>query len=193
MLCVTGIAQNVTDYNNQLESFKKQIKSSEKGEIISIDNEKPLELDSYLSQIGKKDIKLNTVSHIKLDTKSEKGVLDIYSIQYSSDFTKYLTIIENEHDVSQSNIIEGSYDFSNKSIKLLSHVEYLVNTSKYAGKGWSKCFGKCLTAGLSTEGLLGQVIALGGAATVVCPPCGYVAATYVAVLALGCAGGCVGY
>jgi hypothetical protein len=119
MLSFAGNAQDVKDLNIQLESFKSQIKSGEKGEIISIDNEKPLELDSYLLQIGKKNIEINTVSHIKLDTKSEKGILDIYSIQYSSDFTKYLTIIENENDNTQSNIIEGSYDFTNKSIKLL--------------------------------------------------------------------------
>lgn len=193
MLSVTGNAQDIKDYNNQLESFKTQIKSTEKGVIISIDNEQPRELGNYLSQIGKENIEINTVSHIELDTKSENGVLDIYSIQYSSDFSKYLIVIENKNDVTQSNIVDASFDFSNKSIKLLSHTEYLVNTNQLGKQGWSKCFGKCLTAGLSTEGLLGQVITLGGAFSVVCLPCGYVAATYVAVLALGCAGGCVGH
>lgn len=193
LIMVNVNAQSINDLNNQLESFKTQIRSAEKGVIISMDTDKPEKLDSYLEQIGKRGITINTSSHIKLDTKSNSGVLDIYTIQYSNDLTKYIMIIENPIDLTQSNVVEASLDFTNNSIKLLSHNSFLVNTGVAGKSGWSKCFGKCLTAGLSTEGLLGQVIVLSGSASVICPACGFVSATYVAVLALGCAGGCVGY
>ncbi len=38
-----------------------------------------------------------------------------------------------------------------------------------------------------------KVIVISGSTAVICPSCGYVAATYVGVIALGCAGGCVGH
>lgn len=182
---------SLKECNKQLDSFKSQIKSVSKGQIVSSDNQRPEKLGYYLSQLEKGDIVINTVSHVKLDTKTEDGILDVYSLQYSKDLSKYLIIIENTNDLTQSNIIDASLDFSNESIKVISHDEFLVDTGVAGKRGWSKCFGDCFSAGLDTHGLLGQVIVLGGATSAICPPCGFVALTYVSVLFLGCAGGCV--
>lgn len=182
---------SITDCNKQLEIFKTQLKNNSSGQITLSDNSKPTNLTNYLSQIKKSDIVINTVSHIKLDTKSDRGILDIYTLQYSKDASKYIVIIENQVDLTHSNIIDASFDFSDSSIKLLSHNDYLVNTNVTGKRNWGKCFGDCMSAGLDAHGLLGEVIILGGAAGAVCPPCGFVSATYVGVLALGCAGGCM--
>jgi hypothetical protein len=186
-----SFGQSINECNKQLEIFKSQIENTSKGEFISSDFEKPKNLNDYLSQIKKRDVIINTVYHTKLDTKSDRGILDIYTIQYSKDVSKYIIIIENQNDITQSNVIDASLDFSNQSIKLVSHTDYLVDTGSIGKRNWSKCFGDCLSAGLDSHGLLGQVIILTGAAGAVCPPCGIVSATYVGILALGCAGGCM--
>jgi hypothetical protein len=115
----------------------------------------PKNLTSYLSKISKSDSIINTSSHIKLDTKSDSGVLDIYSMQYSKDEIKYLIIIENENDLTQCSIIDASFDFSNKSIKLLSHNDFFINSNIEGKIKWSKCFGDCMSAGLDAHELLG--------------------------------------
>ena len=181
----------VSECNEQLEIFKTQVKSNSNGQIILSDFAQPNNLTSYLKQINKSNIKINTSSHITLDTKSDSGILEIYSIQYSSDESKYLIIIENQIDLTQSNIVDASFDFSNKSIKLLAHNDFLVDTNLQGKRSWSQCFGDCMSAGLDAHGLLGQVIIVGGASAAICPPCGAVASVYVGVLLLGCSGGCV--
>lgn len=133
------------------------------------------------------------MSHIKLDTKSNGSILDIYTVQYSKDQSKYLIVIENKNDLKYDNVVDASFDFSNSSVTLLSHQSSLIETGvKTEEATWSRCFGDCLSAGLDPRNLLGQVIILGGAASGVCPPCGAVAGVYTGVLALGCAGGCFG-
>jgi len=182
---------SMDDCNKQLENFKTQLNTELSGQITLCDNSRPKNLAFYLNQIHKSDIFINTVSHIKLDTKSDRGILDIFSLQYSKDLSKYIVIIENQNDLTKSNLIDISLDFTDNSVKVLSHIDTLVNTGVTDKRNWSACFGDCLSAGLDSHGLLGQVIILGGSASVICAPCGFVSATYVGVLALGCAGGCM--
>lgn len=182
---------NISECNKQLENFKIQIGNKSNAQIILVDNIKSKRIDNYLIKHNIEYQNINTLSHIKLDTKSENGIFDIYSIQFSEDTKRYLFIIENEKDSTKNLVFESNINFSKQTINLLSH-EYLLAESDMSTERskWGDCFGACLEAGMSAHGLMGQVILLTGAASVVCPPCGFVAATYVAVLAVGCAGGC---
>jgi len=189
----TSFCQVTTEEaNDLLVSVSKQTNSKLNGSIIESNNEKPEKLASYLSQLKMEDVEVNSYSHIKLDTKQNAGIIDIYILQYSKDTSKYLVFVENKIDLAENNAIKLSIDFTKDTAKLTSYETSLVKTGGVAlKKNWSKCFGNCLAAGLDSSGLIGQVIIIGGGLSFICPVCGAVAGVYTSIVILGCAGGCM--
>ena len=190
LFCSQLQSQTLSELNKQLESFKSQIRSTSTGVITSMDNASPSKLTSYMSQLGKSNERINFVKHIVLDTKTSAGILNIYAVSYSSNYSKFVLITEDNVDTNVANAQDILFNFDNNQIKVLSHTGSILLRNGKRGSGWSTCFGNCLSDGLDTHGLLGQVIVITGAASAVCPPCGFVSATYLGLLTLGCAGGC---
>lgn len=187
----------IIESNKALNELKAQFNIKSEGIILMADNAKPKYLQHYLSQLNKKESDIKSYNHILLDTKTNDGILDVYTIQYSDDITKYLFIVESEKDLFFSPVYDVQLEITNdESLHMVSHTDYIVangegDKEKPKPKpGWSQCFGDCVTSGLDAHGMLGFVIIGGTTAAPVCPPCGFVASTYLAVLLLGCGGGC---
>lgn len=179
-----SFAQSINDYNKQFDIFKNQQNLKSEASIVKFDDEKPANLDKYLVQAGLEKEQINTISHLQIDTKSNLGIMETYALQYSKDdYTKYLIIVKDPKFEENYVALNAKFNFKDNTVSVVGMT--------HGKRSWSKCFGDCLTNGLDSHGLLGQVIILTGAAGVVCPPCGFVSATYVGVLALGCAGGCM--
>ena len=191
---------NIDEVNKTFEEFKARLNVTADGVIIASDDEKPKYLSKYLSQLNKKESDMKVFNHISLDTKTSNGILDIYTIQYSNDITKYLFIVESSNDLYFSNIYDVQLEITkDNNLALISHNDYIMSNGEGDDKnpkptpssGWSQCFGDCMTAGLDYHNLLGQVILVGGGTAWMCPPCGAVASLYVTTLAVACGGGCI--
>ncbi|PZQ92557.1 MAG: hypothetical protein DI548_00565 [Flavobacterium johnsoniae] len=178
------VAQTLEDYNRQLNVFKEDFKIKSDGELLKADSKRPINLPTYLEQMGlEKDI-INTVTHVEVYSKSDLNLINVYAVQYSKDdYSKYLMVIEDAKALENYILINCSFDFKNNTVSV-------YKTAKGKSK-WSDCFGSCVEKGLSAHTTIGRVIiGMGVAAGFGCVACGAVAATYTSVILLGCAGGC---
>ncbi|HEX8269983.1 MAG TPA: hypothetical protein VF581_08825 [Flavobacterium sp.] len=173
-----------------LTDMKSQFKVNSNAEIISIDDDRPALYTDYLQQLNMSNIVVNTVNHIVLDTKTDVGLIDIYTFQYSQDSSKVLTIYEGK-SFDRTLAYDISYNFTTNNMQLVSSTSYLLNNYSVGAKFSMACFKTCMSHIMSSDTTIGATIwVLGIAGGAGCVPCGAAAAVYAGFGTLGCAGGC---
>lgn len=201
------------DVFNELQ-FNIQKIAEQKGQnseikLLDADQEKPEYLDTYLAKMGKENEDFSDVTHLKFDTNEEYGVVDQYTLRYANDPTKYLTIIEGNFEqniaydmtlsikeLSQSSPEDPTYSFvpvlTDGSVEIIELPNPNITLGSKPYKFSKGCFKNCMDGAMGYDSTVGNfVFGLGIAASFGCGPCGAVAATYSAVVLVGCGGGCI--
>lgn len=181
-----------------------------KAELLNVDENAPANLALYLSEMQKTGEVFDHISHFEVDTKAEVGVMNIYSLRYASDSSKFLIIYEGDYEDNFAYDINMDITDSNNSISKSSSLTGLSGGKLTFGltdisppmpisnpnvttpnKFYPECFKKCVSKGLDpSKSLMGVLIVGLTAQSWYCLPCGAVAGVYTTIVLVGCAGGC---
>ena len=200
-----GGSEDLTQPNNLFNQLSKEMGVQPSSEITAFDDSRPENLEEYLRQLNKQGEEFDYSYHTTIDTQTELGVVNTYTLRYSSDSTKFLVIYETNfiegfaYDMTMS-IVENKersteeethYDIGNISRTEPIIIQNPNQISPISQKFSTGCFKRCILKAVDpSQSFMGLVILGAGSQGWWCPPCGAVAGIYGTVALIGCGGGC---